>query len=117
MGFFVQAEEQKIREEREKAEAERREVATAAEILYEEAGGEHNKGFLFFGLFSKLFSLAFAINFRHLIPNNALYIFKSFDATRNSAYCRHKKSVHFQDDFQLVYMCILNTASAKAINL
>ena len=28
-----------------------------------------------------------------------------------------KKSVHFQDDFQLVYMCILNTASAKAINL
>ena len=49
MGFFVQAEEQKIREEREKAEAERREVATAAEILHEEAGREHNKGFLFFG--------------------------------------------------------------------
>ena len=47
MGFFVQAEEQKVREEREKAEAERREVATVGEILHEETGGEHNKGFLF----------------------------------------------------------------------
>ena len=65
--FFVQAEEQKIREEREKADAERRELATAARVQQEETGGEHNKGFLIFvcsvNYFQCIVPLACTINF------------------------------------------------------
>ena len=55
--LFGQAEEQKIRQEREKADAERRELTTTAEVLQEETGGEYNKGFLFFCPLCELFSV------------------------------------------------------------